>query len=238
MDNTLMTARVDVAQFQFSEGETAYAETVVAIVAPIVGSLGKALGPRTEVLLHDLTKSPDSIVAITQSLTGRSVGGPPTDLGLFIMGRPSAEDMIGYRTETDTGVVMRSSSLFFRTPEGRPVVSLCINAELNEFLRVQAFIDSLTTTSPALGSQMQQPRETFPPSVDSLAEGILREALSVSGISVELMKKSHKVAVVRELNRRGYFTLRESVDLVADRLGVTRYTVYNYLNEIQETKSE
>lgn len=228
-----MTNRLEDTAFQFSEDEMAYARTVVQIVSPIIASLGRALGPRTEVILHDLTKVPNSIVAITQTITGRAVGGPPTDLGLLTMANADTEDMIGYRTETESGVVMRSSSLFFRTAEGRPVVSLCINAEINELLKLRAFIDSLTSSSSSLAGQVQ-PHETFATSVDALAEGILREALSVSGISVDLMKKSHKVAVVRELDRRGFFAIKESVDLVAGRLGVTRYTVYNYLNEIQE----
>ncbi len=237
-DNTAMTNGSVDGKNEFSADEVAYAQTVVQIVAPIIESLGRALGPRTEVLLHDLTKMPHSIVAITQSITGRTVGGfpmvggSPSDLDLLTIGSsPTAEDIIGARTETDSGVIMRSSSIFFRTPAGRPVVNLCINAEINDLLRIQTYIDSLTRMSqPDINDGHDQ--ETSATSVETLAEGILREALSSSGISVDLMKKPHKVAVVRELDRRGYFTLKESVDLVAARLGVTRFTIYNYLNEI------
>ncbi len=35
---------------------------------------------------------------------------------------------------------------------------------------------------------------------------------------------------VRRLDDRGAFKLRKSVEDVADRLGVSRFTVYNYLN--------
>lgn len=47
------------------------------------------------------------------------------------------------------------------------------------------------------------------------------------------MKKHHKAAVVRELDEAGFFLIRDSVDHVAGRLDVTRYTIYNYLSEIR-----
>ncbi len=50
---------------------------------------------------------------------------------------------------------------------------------------------------------------------------------------VELMKKQHKAAVVRELDEAGYFLIKDAVDFLAAELKVTRYTIYNYLNEIR-----
>jgi predicted transcriptional regulator YheO len=52
------------------------------------------------------------------------------------------------------------------------------------------------------------------------------------------MQKKHKVAVVRDLKNRGMFHLRDAVDMVAASLGVTRFTIYNYLNEIGDGESQ
>ncbi|MGI8880727.1 MAG: helix-turn-helix domain-containing protein [Jatrophihabitans sp.] len=46
------------------------------------------------------------------------------------------------------------------------------------------------------------------------------------------MKKRHKMRVVAGLEARGMFMLRDAVDTIAAALKVTRYTIYNYLNEI------
>ncbi|MFT4041543.1 MAG: PAS domain-containing protein [Gordonia sp. (in: high G+C Gram-positive bacteria)] len=213
----------------FSAEEVAYARLVTEIVAPIISSLARALSPRTEVLLHDLTQVPNSIVAIAQPITGRSVGGPPTDLGLLTFAGGRVEDMIGYKTEA-AGSVMRSSSMFFRTRSGRAVACLCINAEISELLRIQQFISTMTAMD---ADEADGPKETFPDSVETLADGVLEQAVQSVGIPVHLMKKPHKVTVVKELERRGFFALKESVDLAAKRLDVTRYTIYNYLNELQ-----
>lgn len=46
--------------------------------------LAKAMPPGTEVVLHDLTGLPDSIVAITNTITGRTVSSPATDLARWL----------------------------------------------------------------------------------------------------------------------------------------------------------
>ncbi|GAB96287.1 putative transcriptional regulator YheO [Kineosphaera limosa] len=46
------------------------------------------------------------------------------------------------------------------------------------------------------------------------------------------MQKRHKLAVVGDLKERGFFMLKESVETAASALAVTRFTIYNYLNEI------
>jgi len=49
------------------------------------------------------------------------------------------------------------------------------------------------------------------------------------GRSMQEMSRADKQQLVRFLDERGAFTLRKSVERVADYLGVSRFTVYNYL---------
>ena len=62
----------------------------------------------------------------------------------------------------------------------------------------------------------------------------------VKGIEAELgsplagLTREDKQRAVRMLDDRGAFQLRRSVEEVAEILGVTRFTVYNYLNASEE----
>ena len=47
------------------------------------------------------------------------------------------------------------------------------------------------------------------------------------------MRKSDRVALVAMLKEKGMFHMQRSVPYVAERLGVTKYTIYNYLNELE-----
>lgn len=62
--------------------------------------------------------------------------------------------------------------------------------------------------------------------IERLVEGIVTEI----GADFTALSREDKQRVVRMLDERGAFTMRRAVDQVADALGVSRITIYNYLN--------
>lgn len=50
------------------------------------------------------------------------------------------------------------------------------------------------------------------------------------GASLGNLSREDKQRAVRRLEERGAFTIRKSVEAVAEALEVSRFTVYNYLN--------
>jgi DNA-directed RNA polymerase specialized sigma24 family protein len=61
--------------------------------------------------------------------------------------------------------------------------------------------------------------------------GLLLEELSRElGQPLQDLPRADKQRAVRLLEERGAFTYRRSAETVAEALGVTRFTVYNYLN--------
>jgi hypothetical protein len=52
------------------------------------------------------------------------------------------------------------------------------------------------------------------------------------------LSREDKQRAVRLLDERGAFTLRKSIEDVADALGVSRITVYNYLNAVQRREGD
>jgi hypothetical protein len=64
--------------------------------------------------------------------------------------------------------------------------------------------------------------------LDRLIESVEREL----GARLALLSREDKQRAVRLLDERGAFTLRRAVEDVSDAMGVSRITVYNYLNAI------
>lgn len=229
--------RKTTGKLDFTKAELAEAANVVRVVGPIVPILALALQPRTEVVLHDLTSLPRSIAAIGGTITGREVGGPATDLGVRTFQSGWQDHMVGYRTEGPDGTVMRSASIFFYAASGKAIACLCLNRDIGDLSKAQQILAKLTVTAP-LDSLIGGPltaEDDGPASVENVREEMLEKAIASVGVPVELMKKAHKVEVVRDLTDRGFFAIREAVEVAAQRLGVSRYTIYNYLNEIQST---
>ncbi|MEV6769225.1 helix-turn-helix domain-containing protein [Nocardia sp. NPDC051030] len=60
--------------------------------------------------------------------------------------------------------------------------------------------------------------------------GLLSEVAAEFGIPLAELPRAEKQRAVRLLEERGAFSYRKSAETVAEALGVTRFTVYNYLN--------
>lgn len=67
--------------------------------------------------------------------------------------------------------------------------------------------------------------------LDRLIEGVEREF----GTRLPLLTREEKQRAIRLLDERGAFTLRRAVEDVADAMGVSRITVYNYLNALHRS---
>ncbi len=67
-------------------------------------------------------------------------------------------------------------------------------------------------------------------------------AAQVRSVEAELgarlfdLSRDQKQVAVRILDERGAFALRKAIEDVADAMGVSRITIYNYLNAIRDTR--
>lgn len=215
----------------------------------IVPLLAQAIGPQSEVLLHDLTRLPNSIVAIGGNLTNRSIGGPINTFVLEIVRQGTTKDFLNYMTHMPDGRTFRSSTLFIHDEYGAATACLCINVDVSDLLKLSDALTTFTTPDKLDGSDLVESsvvsgpsfavpaliekNETFPVTVDEVMVEGVRQAISAIGVPADLMQKRHKLEVVRLLEERGLFLIRDAVDFVATELGVTRYTIYNYLNELK-----
>lgn len=241
-------------------------ERLLAVFSRLVDPLGRSMPATSEVVLHDLSLLPNSIVAIHGNVTGRVVGDPATDLLLErIANRDNTDEHLNYETVLPDGRRLRSSTMIIRDVAGNAVAALCINTDTSAWetvgLVAQAMLGRLDDTAraallrpagldavtphqvPALmdGDGSSAPHalgETFVRDIDELAQVILDRAIDESGVPVELMHKRHKVEVVRQLEARGLFLLKDAVELAAHALQVTRFTIYNYLNEVHDQSEE
>lgn len=69
------------------------------------------------------------------------------------------------------------------------------------------------------------------------AETIAAQVRSVEselGAPLADLDRSQKQLAIRILDERGAFSLRKAIDDTADAMGVSRITIYNYLNAIRE----
>lgn len=207
-------------------------EYLLDFVSRLVDVLGQTFGKHCEIVVHDFNSPESSIIAIANgSLTGREVGDTLDSLGFQLLKTHPASDLLNYRTKTKDGKELKSSSIFLRDEKGQIFGALCVNVDVSALLKAQEWVQE------ALGSASTTIDERFERSVDEVLETLIQNAISSVGKNTADMTREEKVAIVAYLETKGAFLIRYSVERVAELLGMTKYTIYNYLDEIR-TKSE
>lgn len=145
----------------------------------MVRFLGEALGPDTEVVLQDCNDFVHSIIAIANGhISGRTVGGPTTDLVLSIWQNREYEHkdyLTRYSGTTEDGRKLVSSTFFIRDAGGEVIGFLCINRDTSSQDAAQEALQDISAyfarnEAHADASTRTDPRETRNKS-DSAADG-------------------------------------------------------------------
>lgn len=208
------------------------ARRIFAMLLPLVEPLQRAIPGSAEVVLHDFAKLPNSVVAIAGRVSGRTVGSPATDSLLRAVASGHVETTDVYDVRLPGGRELRSTNVVFRDSHGAPAYALSIIIDVTMWRAVHALASSMLPPGPVDPRSEPADVEHYAGDVETLAQHLLKQALTASGVPLALMHKRHKKAAVADLKERGFFLIRDSVETAAAALEVTRFTIYNYLNEI------
>ena len=218
------------------------------ILIPVVRGLAKILGKDYEVNLHDVSIPERSLVLCENGyVTGRSEGGPMTDVGLLMLQSEeyqSREGVFNYLAKNNRGELIKCSCIFIRDENDKIIGFLCINYDLKKAVAAQELIEGLLRVEmsgagvePAEepGARFPEPvRESFAQDIDEVVGDSLAQVKRRIGKPFKYLTKPEKKEVVRELHDKGFFLLKGSVDILAAEMGNTKFTIYSYIREIQK----
>lgn len=200
-------------------------------------ALALQFGSGCEVVVHDLeaTDPSHSIVAIENGhVTGRKLGDGPSHVVLEALhaGTEQLEDRLAYLTKTADGKILKSSTVFIRDDDGRTVGIFAVNYDIT-ILRAMG-----DTIAEVVGTEPSAPREPEPivRSVADLLDDLIEQSVQLVGTPVALMSKEEKVRAIRYLNDTGAFLITKSGPKVCKFFGISKYTLYNYLDEARATE--
>lgn len=221
----------------------------------LVDFLGQTLGPDYEVTLHDLDPASDnSIVAIANGrVSGRTIGDPLGKKAREMLAHKEFENhdyRLNYSGQLVSGKMIRSSTLFIKDDNGKPVALLCINFDDSRF---HALNDNLLKLiHPANFTQDQffsaemmaavsqpvapaEPEELFHNDVVGIMNALFDEAAKNITIPLDRMTQEERTHFITQLYERGIFRFKGAVQYTAERLGCSQASIYRYLSKAKNT---
>ena len=171
----------------------------------IARGIAAQFGPNCEVVVHDLSQHPDhTIVAIENGhVSGRKVGDGASNVVLERMEHQNqeAQDHLSYLTRT-------------------------INFDISALMMAAGAVrDFISVQEP----QPAEPEKIV--NINDVLEELIQQSVALVGKPAALMNKEDKIRAIRFLNENGAFLVTRSGDKVAKYFGISKYTLYSYLDK-------
>ena len=197
-------------------------------------------GESCEIVIHDLSHKDlnHSIVYIENGeVSDRQTGDGPSGIVLKALhSDPSRiEDQLAYLTKTNDGRILKSSTMYIREDDGAISYIFSLNYDITPLLAAQSAVAPLIRTQAETHpdgetSGTDSAPATITHNVNELLDQLIEQAVALVGKPVALMSKDDKISVVRYLNNAGAFLITKSGDKVSAYLGISKFTLYSYMD--------
>lgn len=203
---------------------------------PVARMIADTFGNHCEVILHDFS-NPQSSVVYTRNnvVTNRQVGESFTEYFVkeVLLSRKFHDDCsANYMMHGENGQLIKSSTALIRDENDRVIGALCVNIDITYMSGV------LSQLSEMMGMEeehMQTESEVnVMPDIQQIVDDIIDR--TIGNQDVEVMSREKKIDIIRFMNSKGIFLIKGSMDKVAERMNISRVTVYSYLDEIKKGK--
>ncbi len=215
---------------------------LIANFVPLVDGLASLLGTGCEVVLHAFDQLDASVIKIANGhVTGREAGAPATDFALAQLRQTTVhpqeqgpqeqgpQEQVSWRSyfsRNRQGQLLKSASMTIRNRQQQPIGMLCVNFSLDAplssllaALSLPGMANSLDTVPVGLEN------ESFANSVDDLVAQVMAKV----DADTRLPASARNKAIITTLYDRGLFEIKEAAHRVAERLAISRHTVYLHI---------
>ncbi|MCI9264389.1 MAG: hypothetical protein HFF06_07410 [Oscillospiraceae bacterium] len=199
----------------------------------VLDGFSSYFGEGYEMVLHSLEDYDHSVIKIVNGYhTSRVEGAPITDLALSMLekirsqgGEPKA---VTYFTQNRRGEPLKSSTIPILGEGGRIIGLLCMNFYLNTpFRQVIGDFVPLSTEGGELHA------ETFTDNVDELIGNAVAEVRRQVEADEAVTASNKNKEMVRRLEAKGIFNLKDGVAKAAQALRISKNTVYLHLRNLK-----
>lgn len=212
---------------------------ILETLISVAHGIARQFGNNCEVCVHELKEDDlehTILFIINGGVTGRKAGEGASNVVLKTIeklkkGEPIV-DHLSYLTKASNGKILKSSTVFIKDMEGKYRYILSINFDISSFIPFKSDLDSLIQT------EDKSKLEEIPNSAQELMEKLILKSEKLIGKPASIMSKDEKIKAIKFLNDSGVFLITKSGDKVSNHFGISKFTLYNYIDSKKEEVNE
>lgn len=206
------------------------------ILFPIIDALSQMFGEsHYEFTVHDFRYPESSLCYIKGNVTERNIGAPLTDRLLSIYRREGddAKDDVNVMTVTNKGKLIKTSSIFIRDGKGKIVGSLGVTVDISVAQNISGLFSVLNLTTNTESNKLS-PAIDFANDVNTILSDLINQSIFKCEKAPAFLTKEERIELLKDMEGKGVFLIKGAIEEVAKSLCVSKYTIYNHLEEIRK----
>lgn len=205
---------------------------------PVVEFLGEVLGEKYEILLQDFSRPKESIIYIANpGISGKKVGDSFSNIFESLgLGEYEGDRNCNKIKTLPDGKRVKVNVQFLRDENGRVAGCLCIMKDITGRDEAMQLLLNLAGDSEVQLVMKQERRHDEEENVLSIAEDVIDHILQE--YQGRKLSREDKIQIIRFMNEKGIFLIKGTVDMVAERLGTAKVTIYSYLEIVKKSMNE
>ncbi|MCX6088667.1 MAG: helix-turn-helix domain-containing protein, partial [Caldiserica bacterium] len=130
--------------------------------------------------------------------------------------------------------ILRSTTIPIRN-KNRLIGLVCLNMDINRIVQTEEFLKPFVhfEDQKISNGDLEKSGTTL---LSNLKDQIFEEAILKVETKGEIPQKEKNKFLVKDLYQKDFFALKDSVEFVAKKLGVSIFTIYNYIRELKNEK--
>lgn len=199
---------------------------------PTANAIAGTFGNECEVVIHDLTTPENSVVYVSNGIvTGRRPGQSFDHLVRQVLLNKDFrnDNVVNYTFSTEDGRLIKSSSALIRDQQQEVVGMICINFDITNWKKIQSAINQfLSVTNEKIEKEVDVNQDVMS-IIDEIIHNIVGER------DLKDIKRRDAIDLVRFMDEKGIFLVKGTIDKIANLLGVSKVTIYSYLDEAKKS---
>ncbi|APB78915.1 TPA: transcriptional regulator [Pasteurella multocida] len=209
-------------------------KTILHSYRAVVDGVSALIGRHCEIVLHSLEDLEHSTICIANGHnTNRQIGSPLTDLALKSLHNMQTDSVSKpYFTRAKNQGLMKSVTIAIRNKHQRIIGLLCININLD--VPVSEFMQAFMPTQ----AEAEASSVNFASSVEELVAQTVEKTIEEVTADRLVANNNKNRQIVISLYEKGIFDIKDAINLVAERLDISRHTVYLYIRQLKQDSDE
>ncbi len=204
------------------------------LLIQVAHGISTHFGTSCEIVIHDLRSETiaNSVVHIENGhVSNRKIGDGPSGVVLETLeaikrNKSIPQDRLSYLTKTDSGRILKSSTIYVPNKEHTTVYYIfCVNYDITDLLGVSDAVLSFVD----IPKEREEKPQPITHDVTHLLDTLIEQSVESIGKPAPLMNKEQKISAIKFLDDHGAFLITKSGDKVSSYFGISKFTLYNYL---------